>query len=156
MAHGGADNTPWNTHQRQLCLMEIYRQFFGSSFSNVNFIQTEGSERAKVWRRLWMVWCGGNGVGVIGGGGGLWRAWAQHMTETQKCSKRRSWLQVRSWLPKIYGEVHEDVCKKWKPLAERPKGTPGHKRKCSPCRAMPTRTVGDGFRVGMGICKYHR
>ena len=48
MAPGGAASMRWNTHQRQLCLRENYRQFFGSSFSDVNGIQTEETVRLGV------------------------------------------------------------------------------------------------------------
>ena len=85
-----------------------------------------------------------------------YRAWflrfAQHMTETQKWYRRRSWLQVRSWLLEIYGEVHEDVHKKWEPLADRPKGTPAHKRKLTQIQWLRSRSCACGSKC-MGLCR---
>ena len=89
------------------------------------------------------------------------RAWslrfAQHMTETQKWSKRRSWLQVRSWLPEIYGDVHEDVYWKWQPLAVRPKGTPGHKRKLTQIQLTQLVAVcGEPIVIQVCVCEGER
>ena len=48
VAPGGVENTRRDTCRRQLCLEVHYRQFYGSWFSDVNCIQTEGSERLDV------------------------------------------------------------------------------------------------------------
>ena len=48
VAPGGAQKTCWNTYERQRCLRGNYRQFVGSSFSDVNGIHTEGSEHRGV------------------------------------------------------------------------------------------------------------
>ena len=47
-APGGAENTHWNIHKRHLCLRGTYRQFFESSFSDVNGVQTGQTERPDV------------------------------------------------------------------------------------------------------------
>ena len=48
VAPSGAENTHWNIHKRHLCLRCNYRQFFGSSFSDVNGVQTERTKRPEV------------------------------------------------------------------------------------------------------------
>ena len=48
VAPGGAENTHCNTHKRHQCLRRNYRQFFGSSFTDVNGVQTERTERPDV------------------------------------------------------------------------------------------------------------
>ena len=45
-APGGAENTRCYNNERQPCLRGNYRQFFVSWFSEVNGIETEGSERS--------------------------------------------------------------------------------------------------------------
>ena len=40
----GAENTHWNIHKRHLRLRGNYRQFFESSFSDVNGVQTERTD----------------------------------------------------------------------------------------------------------------
>ena len=47
-APGGAENTRCNSNKRQLCLGGNYRHIFGSWFSDVNGLQTVGSERPDV------------------------------------------------------------------------------------------------------------